>query len=162
MQVLDVILESTVEALNVKACSLRLLSPDGKRLLVGAARGLSSSYRAKGPVDLAYSAVDCLALDQANPVYIADACTDSRFQYPEQAREEGIASILMVPVRVQDRPIGVLRVYTDAPREFNEAELELVVAITSLSALAIENARLYERLGCNYQAALDFSERTLD
>ena len=65
-------------------------------------------------------------------------------------------------MRVQDQPLGVMRVYTQVHREFSESECELVEAIASLSALAIENARLYERLDRNYQAAVDFGERLFD
>ena len=43
MQVLGMIVGCTTEALDAKACSLRLLSPDGKRLFIGAAHGLSAN-----------------------------------------------------------------------------------------------------------------------
>ncbi len=166
MQVLDTIVSSTTEALEAKACSLRLLGPDGKHLMFGASHGLSANYRAKGSVVLSTgpggSEVDRLALCTGKPVYIADARTDARFQYPEEAREEGIVSVLVVPLQVQDQPIGILRVYTPIQREFSEAELALVEAIASLSALAIENGRLYERLDRDYQAAVDFSNRVFD
>lgn len=162
MQVLTAIVGATAEALNVKACSLRLLSPDNKRLFVGATHGLSAAYRAKGPVDVSHSPVDQIALAGRLPVYIADAQTDPRFQYGEQARSEGIVSVVVVPLLVQDQPIGVLRVYSSAPRIFSPEELELLEAIASLSAVAIENGRLYERLDRNYQAALDFSDRLFD
>ncbi len=162
MQVLQTIVASTAEALDAKACSLRLLGPDGSHLLFGAAHGLSPNYRAKGAVDVAHSEVDRLALAGDRPIYVADAQDDPRFQYPEEAREEGIVSVLVTPMRVQDQPIGVMRVYTQAHREFSEAECELVEAIASLSALAIENARLYERLDRNYQAAVEFGERLFD
>jgi GAF domain-containing protein len=166
MQVLDTIVSSTTEALQAKACSLRLLGPDGRHLLFGASHGLSANYRAKGSVVLASgpggSEVDRLALSTRQPVYSADARTDARFQYPEQAREEGIVSVLVVPLQVQDQPIGILRVYTSDRREFSKAELALVEAIASLSALAIENGRLYERLDRDYQAAVDFSNRVFD
>jgi GAF domain-containing protein len=95
-------------------------------------------------------------------VQVADAQTDARFQYPEQAREEGIVSVLVTPLRVQDQSIGVMRVYAGAAREFSQAEIALIEAIASLSALAIENARLYERLNRNYQAAVEFGNRLFD
>ena len=110
--------------------------------MFGAAYGLSANYRAKGLVVASHSEVDRLALSADVPVYVADACTDPRVQYPEQAREEGIVSILVVPLRVQGQPLGVMRVYTSTQHEFSEAELELVEAIANLSALAIENGRL--------------------
>ena len=162
MQVLKTIVNSTSEALNAKACSLRLIGPDGQRLLFGAAHGLRPNYRAKGSVDLEHSGVDRLALATSTPIYVADARTDERFQYPAQAREEGIVSVLVVPLMVQDEPIGVMRVYTSTQREFSQAELVLAEAIASLSALAIENGRLYDRLHRDYQAAIGHSKPKLD
>jgi len=160
MEVLQVVVSSVTEALGVRACSLRLLDPEGVRLFVGASHGLSPAYRAKGPVDVALSAIDQRVLAGRSPAYVADVSADGGFQYPEQAREEGIVSVLVLPLLVQDRPIGVLRVYTGKLHAFDEAEMELISAISSLSAIAIENARLYERLHHNYRAAVDFSDRS--
>lgn len=162
MQVLRTVVISTAAALGAKACSLRLLAPDGKHLMFGAAYGLSPNYRAKGAVDVAHSEIDHLALVGNRTLQVADAQTDTRFQYPGQAREEGIVSVLVTPLRVQDQPIGVMRVYTGVAREFSQAEVALVEAIASLSAVAIENARLYERLNRNYQAAVEFGNRLFD
>src|SRR5258708_1236766 len=53
---LDAVLQSVVisvtEAMLVKACVLRLLNPQTGRLRLSAVHGLSSSYLAKGPVDV--------------------------------------------------------------------------------------------------------------
>ncbi len=162
MQILSVVVNHTTEALGVKACSLRLLGPDRRHLFIGAAHGLSASYRAKGPVDLEHSQVDQLALAHRQPIIILDAQNDPRFQYGDQAREEGIVSVVAVPLFVQDQPIGILRVYSGESRTFSAEELALLEAIASLSALAIENGRLYERLKRDYQAALEFNDRTFD
>lgn len=162
MQVLQTVVASTAEALDARACSLRLLGPDGKHLMFGAAYGLSPAYRAKGPVLLAQSGVDALALQSSRTLVIEDARSDLRFQYPEEAREEGIVSVLVAPMKVQDQAIGVLRVYSATPRSFTGDERELAEAIASLSAMAIENGRLYERLNRNYQAALQFNQREFD
>jgi GAF domain-containing protein len=162
MQVLQTIVASTAEALDARACSLRLLGPDGKHLMFGAAHVLSPAYRAKGPVLVAQSEVDAFALQSGRTVVIEDARTDLRFQYPDGAREEGIVSVLVTPLRVQNQPIGVLRIYSATPRTFGNDERDLAEAIASLSALAIENGRLYERLNRNYQAALEFNQREFD
>ena len=103
MQVLQTIVTSTAEALNARACSLRLLGPNGKHLMFGAAYGLSPAYRAKGPVLLAQSEVDAQALQSGKTLVIEDARCDPRFQYPDEAREEGIVSVLVTPLRVQDQ-----------------------------------------------------------
>jgi serine phosphatase RsbU (regulator of sigma subunit) len=53
-------------------------------------------------------------------------------------------SSLVVGLMYKDRPIGVLRVYTDEPHVFSEFEIKLLQSIASQAAVAIENARLQE------------------
>ena len=156
MRILEAIVAMTAEALDARACSLRLLGPDSRHLMFGVACGLSAGYRAKGPVLTEQSGVDDLALDCGAIVVIADATADERFQYPDAARDEGIVSVLVAPLRVQDHNIGVLRVYMPERHDFSAGERELAEAVASLTALAIENGRLYERLDRNYRAAVEF------
>jgi GAF domain-containing protein len=160
-EVLQRVVKSTTEALKVKACSLRLLSADRKRLVFGAAYGLSEGYLRKGSIEVAKSGVDRQVL-RGNTVLIPDATQDSRFQYPERAREEGIRSVLVVPLATRDQIIGVMRVYTAERREFSEAEVEFLSLIADLSAMAIENARFYQLLKGDYETILTFRDRLFD
>ena len=50
-EVLKLIAENTVAALNVKACTIFLLDKDRKILEARASHGLSESYLKKGPVE---------------------------------------------------------------------------------------------------------------
>jgi len=84
---------------------------------------------------------------------ILDAGHDSRLQYSEAAAAEGIASMLVVPVKVRDTVIGVARVYTAEPHEFTPDEVDFVEIIANLDGVAIENARVYEALDAGYQLA---------
>jgi FOG: GAF domain len=93
---------------------------------------------------------------------VADASTDPRFQYGKAAKDEGIVSVLVVPLRVEDKPVGVMRVYTDEKRVFNAEEEEFLTSIAALSALAIENARLHQALKREYESVLSFDYRTFD
>jgi two-component sensor histidine kinase len=58
------------------------------------------------------------------------------------AEEEGLHSLLSVPLQVRDRVIGVLNGYTGEPRTFDPQEVELFTTLANQTALAIENARL--------------------
>ena len=153
-QVLQSVVTSITEAMQVKACALRLFDPDTGQLRLSAVYGLSSHYLAKGPVDIAHSFIDSEAL-QGAPVYVADARTDPRFQYQEAAREEGLVSILSVPLEVHGKAIGVLRVYTGEKTIFNEDDTQFLSVLASLAALAIENASLYESLKESYHGVMD-------
>ena len=49
-QILDTIIKCVTETMRVKACSLRLLESRRRRLVMGAAYGLSEDYIRKGPM----------------------------------------------------------------------------------------------------------------
>lgn len=155
---LDAVLQSVVmsitEAMQVKACTLRLLDLRTGRLCLSAVHGLSSGYLAKGPVDVEHSPIDSEAL-QGKTVIIPDVVGDKRFQYQEEARREGIVSILCVPLEVHGRAIGVMRVYTSELCTFHEDDIRFLAVLASLAALAIENASLYHNLKSSYDGMID-------
>jgi GAF domain-containing protein len=153
-QVLQSVVTSITEAMQVKACGLRLLDRSTGQMQSSAVYGLSGQYLAKGTVDIANSPIDSEVM-QGTTVYIEDARNDARFQYPEAARREGLVSVLCVPLEVRGEAIGVMRVYTDEPTEFNKDDVQFLSVLASLSALAIENARLYESVKNSYHGVVD-------
>lgn len=153
-RVLSLIAEKTTKALNAKGCSIRLLDQSGQTLEIKATYGLSDKYMTKGPVQVEHSKVDREVLE-GKVVYIEDASKDPRFQYPEEARREGIVSVLSVPLRLADRKIGVLRVYTSELRRFSPEEIEFLQAVAAQAAVAIQNAALFETLKQQYKDVED-------
>jgi GAF domain-containing protein len=140
--VLRTLVHGVVEPLGLRAASIRLLR-DGGLLEPVATEGLSPDYLHKGPVELARSPIDREAITQG-PVQIEDVSVDPRFEYPREAKREGIVSAVFVPLRARDVPIGVLRAYTGTRHRFSPDEIELLTALANLGALAISNARLYQ------------------
>lgn len=138
--VLHYIVENVTHVMGVKGCSLMLLAPNKKLLLHTTAYGLSGGYIRKGPVLVDKSISETLA---GKPVAILDAAEDERIQYPEQAKKEGIASILSVPIMLRGEVKGLFRVYTSEPRHFSVDEIYFVGAVADLCAVALENAKRY-------------------
>lgn len=147
--VLEKIVKSVAVAMGVKAASIRLLDSKRKTLIMGAAFGLSKGYLKKGPVLIKESRLDQKALT-GQLIWIKNAQTDSDFQYGAGAKTEGIKSVIVVPLKMEKSVIGVLRVYTDKIREFNQQETKFLEAVANLSAMALENARLHQALKTNY------------
>jgi signal transduction histidine kinase len=154
-EVLNTIALQATKAMNAKACSIRLLDEERRQLWIGAAYGLSEEYLSKGSVDLDKSLVDRGAL-RGKPVAVLDVTKDPGFQYPEEARKEGIRSVLCVPLRVREQTIGVLRMYTAGIHRFTDEEIEFLSTLASQGAVAMENARTYQRLEDLEQAKSDF------
>jgi len=142
--VLHLIAKRIVSPLGVKASALMVLDQETHRLELVASHRLSDRYLRKGPLDADRSVADALS---GIPVLVESAPTDPRVQYRKEAREEGVASILSVPMVIRGGIIGVLRLYTAEPRRFTENELELISAIAEIGAVAIENARIFEAKG---------------
>ena len=105
--VLQSIPEDVTEALDVKGCSLILLSSDKNTLLHTATYGLSDDYVGKGPLLAQKSISDALL---GKVVTILDSKSDSRVQFPELKEGEGITSILSVPMKLRGEIIGVVRI----------------------------------------------------
>jgi signal transduction histidine kinase len=136
--VLDSMAKTVSEALEAKGCSIMLLSADRKVLLHTAAYGLSDWYVRKGPVSADKSI--SLALE-GKPVAILNAAEDERVQYREQAKQEGIASMLSAPMLFKGDVVGVIRVYTAKQHYFTRSEMYFVQEVANLGTIALERAR---------------------
>lgn len=147
---LQQVLEATVKEMWLKAASICLLDSRRQVLHLVAAYGLGDAYLAKGPVHLAKSPVDQRVLN-GNAVVLYDVERETGFEYPAEAAREGIRSVLAVPLRLKDRTLGAMRVYSARPRHFGPVAMSLLTSAADLVALAIENARLYAALQARYE-----------
>src|SRR5258708_15328323 len=77
---------------------------------------------------------------------VANVQASSRYQNVDVARREGLVSLLSVPLLFVGQPIGTLNVYTGRPYNFSNEEIRILSALAELSAIAIEKAKLYERI----------------
>ena len=152
------VLESAVLEMNLKAASVRLVDKKRQKLELVAAHGLSPAYLAKGAVNLQRSLIDQRVLG-GETVVVYDVAGEEGFQYPAEAAAEGIRSVLVVPLRVKEQPVGVMRVYSAQPRHFTLIGVNFLQSVAGLVAVAIENARLYEALQARYEGLkLEVSE----
>ena len=56
----------------------------------------------------------------------------------------------------------MMRLYTPEPRKFSEEEISFVEALAEIGAIAIENARMYERIKQDYEKARETSTALWD
>ncbi len=145
--VLDMIVRKVPEVMNVKAATVRLLDHTGEKLTIVAAYGLSERYLNKGPVDAEKNVTEAL---KENPVAIYDVSTDHRIRYKAEAEEEGIKSMLTLPVIARGKVLGILRLLTGEPREFSRQEIDFTASLAEVCGIAIANASMYEKTKKEY------------
>lgn len=141
--ILQTLTEKVARALDAKAASIRLLNDDKTELRLAASYGLSKKYINKGPIFAERSIAEALS---GVPVIVKNAARDKGVQYRKEKEQEGIVSILCVPITTREGVIGVLRLYTDVPREFSDQDIQLVSVLAHHGGLAIQNASLYMML----------------
>jgi GAF domain-containing protein len=131
---LERIARSICEHLGVAGCHFRLLSRDQRQLEHVVAVGLSDRFVHKGPVLAERSVAEAL---EGQIVEVADCTSDPRIQYPDAFREEGLASMLTVPLASRGQVVGVMRLFSSEPRRFTADELEIIEVVASLCSAAI-------------------------
>lgn len=144
-QVLERLVETTAKAMGVRACSIRMLDKSGHYLEPVAVYGLSQTYINKGPVDALTNPLAKETLS-GKVVNIPNAPQSPLLQYPLEARQEGIQSMLSAPLMGKSGPMGILRVYDVKENRFNKEDEEFISAIAAQGSIAIENAIAYQAM----------------
>lgn len=144
---LDTVLHTIVERLPVslqaKGCTIRLLNPQTNCLELVAANGLSERYLHRGRVEKERNTAIALS---GEPVAIYDVESDDRVRYKDHMAEEGIRSLLALPIKVRGEVIGVLRILANEYRCFTSSEVNFAVTVAEASGSAIQNARTYTKI----------------
>lgn len=140
-ELLRLVVNVTAEIMNSKICSLMLLDPEKKELVVRATQSISEAYNKKPNIKLGQGIAGEAAAEN-KIITILDVKLDSRYLNQDIARKEGLCSLASVPMAVKGRVIGVLNCYTSKKHEFCRHELQLLTALANQAAVAIENAEL--------------------
>ncbi len=133
------------ELMRARMCSLMLLNDTREWLDLRASYGAGEAYVNKPRLSVQESLIG-VVVRRKKAMQVADVQTDTRYQNVELARREGLVSLLSVPLIFSGQCIGALSVYTARSYTFSNEEIQILSALAELSAIAIEKARLYERV----------------
>ena len=140
-ELLRLVVNVTAEIMNSKICSLMLLDPEKKELVIKATQSVSEEYNKKPNIKLG-EGIAGRVVQENKPVCVLDVKEDIRYLYRDIARKEGLCSLASVPLAVKGRIIGVLNCYTSKKHKFAKSELDVLTTLASQAAVAIENAEL--------------------
>ncbi|MFO7773116.1 MAG: hypoxanthine phosphoribosyltransferase [Dehalococcoidia bacterium] len=149
-KVCNSIAKSTAKAMQANGCRILSLNAQKEYLITVGTYGLSDLYLKKGPLDARKSLPDIL---DGKVVFIADAAKDERVQHPQTALEQGISSILGVPILGKGEAIGEIRIYTREPRQFSEADKSFLLSVADVCAVIFEKTELLQLIEQDYKAS---------
>ncbi|MGB1249269.1 MAG: sensor histidine kinase [Candidatus Promineifilaceae bacterium] len=138
---LHVVTDMAATTMNVAVCSIFLINEQTQKLELRSAKRLKSDYQMRPPLDIGQGVVGDVAKTGVR-AEVVDISAEPRYAFPEFAQADGLASMLAVPLSVQDRVIGVLACYTNKRHQFGSKQIALFSTLANQTALAIENAQL--------------------
>src|SRR5947199_1734440 len=126
-------------------CSVYLLEPEARELVLGATVGLKpeSVGRIRMRLD---EGLTGLVAERKTLVMVEDAFKHPRFKYFTEAGEDPYHSFLGVPLIEGGSLDGVLVVQTVEPRIFSASEVRMLVTIGAQVASLVGDAHLLEKV----------------
>jgi len=112
---------------------------------------INLTTRADAPKSCALSAQ---ALTEAKPVICNDIASDQRMaDWSKEALSRGYRSVVVLPLTIAEKPVGLFVLYAPEPDVFDEEEMALLIEIAGDISFAIDNIKKEEKL--NYLAYYD-------
>lgn len=145
----DQVLESiTREALLLLDCSMSaffLYESESDELKLYSLQDNSGTLSHEETLSPAHSLLGT-ALRGHRQVQTRDLFRTEEHHFTNLIREKNLHSMLVTPVVYEDEPIGLITLYVDRSHRFNDDERLIARALADLGAIAIQNARLYDRV----------------
>jgi signal transduction histidine kinase/putative methionine-R-sulfoxide reductase with GAF domain len=143
--VLRLIVTVTARVMDSKICSLWILDEKDRKLKLKATQSISDEYLKERSLAMGEGVVGAVALKN-KPMAILDVLREPLYKEKELAKNEGLVSMLSVPMCIKDRVIGVINCYTSYPHPFSKMEEEMLAMVANQAAVCIENSGLMETL----------------
>ena len=140
-EALEAVTREACQLMSARMCSVLMLDETGDWLELTASHGAGESYRAKPRLHVEESFVGTV-VRRCQPIQLRDTQGSHLYHNAELAREEGLVSMLSVPLMLESDPMGVLNVYTGKTHSFSDEEIHILKAFSNVSATAIQRARL--------------------
>ena len=143
-EVLQNILHSAMSVMDMPAGSVALYDANNYQLELHAHAGLSDKFVALDRWRVKPGGLTHEILERGE-VFIVDDTARADFFTNPLAIEEGIRSLIAVPLKIHKRTIGVLYLDDFKSREFDAEKLELLSVLSSFATMSIDHARLHAR-----------------
>jgi PAS domain S-box-containing protein len=164
-QVLNDVIDTVVTLTGAERGFIMLQDVQSKRFVIGVARKINQSDLETEEMRVSRTVLEYV-IQNGEPILTTNAQDDPRFADSESVFDLRLRSLLCVPLKLKEQVIGAIYV-DNRTREavFTQQEQRLVSAFANQAAIAIENARLFERVRAalaEVTAIRDFMDNVFD
>lgn len=145
-ELLQFIIHSAADILDCESVSILLYDDQADRLNFVAASGVETKELAETSMPLENSLAGTIFRDN-KVILLSDIREEIRkFLLVSQFVKIDVKNLLGMPMRIKDKPTGVLEALNKRTGVFDESDADILAVIASHAAVAIHNARLVEEL----------------
>ncbi len=145
-ELLQFIIRTATEILDCELVCILLYDEKRDRLFFAAATGSDPRRLAETPVPLENSLAGTIFREN-KVICLSDVQDDARnYLAASKIIKHEVKNLLGVPMRIHEKPTGVLEALNKRGGEFDESDADILAVIASQAAVAIHNARLLEAL----------------
>jgi sugar diacid utilization regulator/putative methionine-R-sulfoxide reductase with GAF domain len=144
-ELLELIIREATSAMGINVCSLYLLTPPGRELLLTATNGLNEAMVGKVVMRVGEGITGWVA-ETRRPAVVPDVNKEPHWKWVPGLDEDRFRSMLSVPIESGPRLVGVLNVQTAEQREFGLGDIDFLRAIAGQVAGILERSELQRRM----------------
>lgn len=143
-EILQLLVNLTAQRFGYIVCTVRLLDEERGELVLRATQAPAKAYQRKRALKLGES-IAGKAIAQNTAIIVPDVQVEEDYVGHDLAVEQGLRSMICMPLTIQDRVVGVITCYTGEVREFPEDEIDALEMLAKQAAVSIEHAKLQVR-----------------
>jgi PAS domain S-box-containing protein len=160
-EVLQRILNQTIQALQVETVALALTEPASGELIYRAATGHNAGNILNRHVPPEQGLAN-LVIKNGRGVVIPNVSKDQRFKNVDRFGGIETRAVAMAPIQAPGKVIGVLEAINPVAGEFDIDALLVLTGLGSLAGTSIQNAQLFERMDSSHQHYRELFEDSID
>jgi signal transduction histidine kinase len=141
----DTLTRDAAAMMQARACAFFLHDPAGASLRLASYSGDAEALSPEGDLPLR-SCLSAAAVNARKTMTFANLRLPECLDLLDVPRDSAIRSMLAAPMLFEGDVMGVLCIFTDRTRLFDNDEKRLCSALASLGAVALQNSRLYTRV----------------
>ena len=143
-EILQLLVNLTAQQFNYRVCTVRLLDESRGELVLRATQAQAKAYQRKRAIKLGES-IAGRAIAENRPIIVRDVQIEDDYIGHDLAVEQGLRSMVCVPLTLQEKPVGVISCYTSEVRDFLPDEIKALETLAKTAAVSIEHAKLQVR-----------------
>lgn len=139
-EVLENMVTKAIELIGARTGAVLLINYEDQVLEIMAAVGMSEKFMRETKLKIGEGITGWVA-QSGLPLLVNDVTEDKRYY----KAIENVRSELAVPLKLNNNLIGVVNVDSNKPNAFSKEDMELLADFAENAAIAIKNARLFEK-----------------